>query len=439
MWWLRNVRVVDPSQNIDDKRDVLVRGDKILAMSVELGWEEVQLQAAGDAIEIVDGEGRYLFPGLIDVHTHLREPGREDKESILTGARAAVRGGFTSILAMANTTPVIDQRGLVEFVRSQGQRAGYARVYPIGAVTKNMEGKELVDMVDLARGGAVAFSDDGRAIANAETMRLALEYAKLTGFPIISHCEDADLAEGGVMHWGHTAARLGVKGIPAAAESVMVARDLLLAALTGGKVHLAHISTKESVELIRWAKQQQIDVSAEVNPHHLLFTDEDLTLSSTELKVNPPLRSSADREALLAGLSDGTIDILATDHAPHTEDEKLAPLAEAPFGIASLEVALAAIWKNLVDKDKLTPRRLIEAWSCVPAQRFGLPGGSLKPGTPADLILFDPNYREIISESNLESKGQNTPFLGWELKGFPVMVWVGGRLVQRDRQIIGVS
>ncbi|WP_088228518.1 dihydroorotase [Desulfosporosinus sp. FKB] len=436
MLWLKDVWVVDPSQKLSSPQSVLVKEGKILAISSSMSDEEVQFKAQGEAIETINGQGKFLFPGLIDVHTHLREPGQEDKEDILSGSRAAVRGGFTTILAMANTQPVIDKRALAEFVRLQGERAGYAHVLPIGTVTKGMQGEELVEMADMKEGGVVAFSDDGKNIQNSEVMRLALEYVKLTGLPIISHCEDKYLAGDGLMRRGTASGRMGLKGIPASAESVIVARDLILTEETGGKLHLAHISTAESVELIRRAKARGVNVTAEVNPHHLIFCDEDIHLTDTALKVNPPLASQEDRAALIEGLQDGTIDMIATDHAPHTQAEKARPFAEAPFGIASLETALSAVYQYLVLTGKLSWERVIEAWSHSPAKRFGLKGGTLKPGTSADMVLFDPGYKEVIEPSNLVSKARNTPFLGKTLQGFPVMVWVEGRLVQRNRMLL---
>jgi dihydroorotase, multifunctional complex type len=436
MWWLKEVGLVDPSQTISSPCDVLIKDGKVLDVSSSLTETEVLAKAQGEALEIIDGKGKFLFPGLIDVHTHLREPGQEDKEDILSGSRAAVRGGFTTILAMANTKPVIDSRALVEFVRLQGERAGYAHVLPIGTVTKGMQGSELVEMADMKEGGAIAFSDDGKNIQNAEVMRLALEYAKLTGLPIISHCEDKDLAGDGFMRRGPASGRMGLKGIPASAESVIVGRDLILAEETGGKLHLAHISNAKSVDLIRKAKSRGVDVTAEVNPHHLIFCDEDIKLTDTVLKVNPPLGSQDDREALIEGLNDGTIDMIATDHAPHTQAEKSRPFAEAPFGIASFETALSAVWQHLVLSGRISMDRVIEAWSVTPAQRFGLSGGTLKPGSPADMVLFDPDFSEVIDPATLVSKARNTPFLGKTLKGFPVMVWVEGRIVQRDRTIV---
>lgn len=439
MLWIKNVFVVDPGQGISTVSDVLVKDDRIIEIGSSLQEQDVLVKLKGkDIREIiqVDGEGKYLFPGLVDVHVHLREPGQEDKEDITSGSRAAVRGGFTSILAMANTSPIIDQRALVEFVRLQGQRAGMARVYPIAAVTKGFKGEELAEMMDIIDGGAVGFSDDGKGIQNPEIMRLALEYAKMTGCPIISHCEDNNLAGKGVMRRGKTSARLGLPGIPASAESVMIARDIILTAETGGKIHFAHVSTKKSVEMIRWAKKEGLDVTAEVNPHHLILSDEDVKLTDTSYKVNPPLPSREDQEALLEGLLDGTIDILATDHAPHTWEEKARPFQEAPFGINGLETSLAAVWHHLVKPGQLTADRLVELWSLNPARRFRVTGGTLRPGSPADMLLFDPYYKEIICNDTMESKAQNTPFLNQELQGFPVMTWIEGKLLMKDRKLL---
>ena len=438
MSWIKNVTVIDPSQGMSGINDVLVQSGRIVEVGPKFKTQEVIAKLGlMDIKEVnqIDGEGKYLFPGLIDVHVHLREPGQEDKEDIASGSRAAIRGGFTSIMAMANTSPIIDQRALAEFVKLQAQRAGMAKVYPVSAVTKGFKGQELVEMMDIRDGGAVSFSDDGKGIQNPEIMRLALEYAKLTGCPIISHCEDEALAGKGVMRRGQASARLGLPGIPASAESVMVARDVILAAETGGKLHIAHVSTKESVELIRWAKGEGVDVSAEVNPHHLLFTDEDIKLTDTSYKVNPPLPSREDQQALLEGILDGTIDMLATDHAPHTWEEKARPFQEAPFGINGLETSLAAVWQGLVKPGKITIEKLVELWSVNPSRRFGIPGGTLNPGAQADMIMFDPLYKEVITTDIMESKADNTPFLKKELQGFPVITWVEGRMLMKDRKI----
>lgn len=444
MLWIKNVQLVSPAQGISGKRDILVEDGQVKDIRQRFSKEEImQLQGmeadSGRVKELqeIDGSGKYLFPGLLDVHVHLREPGQEDKEDIQSGTRAAVRGGFTGIISMANTEPVIDQRALVEFVRLQAERSNKAQVYPAAAVTKGFRGQELAEMADLAEGGAVAFSDDGKGIQKGEIMRLALEYAKLTGCPLISHCEDSSLVANGVMRKGEASARLGLPGIPASAENVMVARDALLAGETGGKLHIAHVSTKESVLIIRTAKKYGIDITAEVNPHHLLLTDQDVQLNNSLYKVNPPLPSAQDREALLEGLADGTIDMLATDHAPHTWEEKARPFPEAPFGINALETALAATWQELVKTGKISPEKLVEIWSWNPAKRFNIRGGTLEIGSKADMILFDPEYTEKISTQTMESKAQNTPFLNQALQGFPIMTWVGGRLVMKDRKVLG--
>jgi len=436
MWLIRNVHVVDPAQSLDEVCDVRFDRTIIDIRPSSSGFPE---DKGREGLRTFDAEGKYLFPGLVDAHVHLREPGREDKEDIASGARAAVRGGFTSIMAMANTTPAIDTRGQVEFVLRRGRQAGGARVYPAAALTKGRAGTELVEMVELKRSGAIAFSDDGNGIQQAETMRLALQYAQLTGCPIIAHCEDDSLAARGVMRRGQHSARLGMVGIPAAAESVMVARDILLAKENGGKVHFAHLSTAESIELIRRGKAWGLDLTAEVNPHHLIFCDSDVDLVRTEYKVNPPLPSAEDRDALLAALLDGTIDMLATDHAPHTWEEKNCPFPEAPFGINALETALAAVWTYLVHPGKLPKETLIRSWSWNPARRFNLPGGSLKPGQPADLILFDPQHEEVIGEGIWLSKATNTPFWGQRLRGFAVAAWIDGKIMATRREDLTVD
>ena len=439
MLWIKNAHLVDPAQSISGIRNILVKDGLVQEICEDIS-ESKALQVLGAAslgeINIVEGQGKYLFPGLVDVHVHLREPGLEDKEDIASGSRAAVRGGFTSIMAMANTLPVIDTRAMVEFVRLQGQRAGKARVYTVGAVTKGLKGEELVEMMDMKEGGASAFSDDGKGIQSAEMMRLALEYAKLTGMPIIAHCEDESLAAKGSMRKSETSARLGFKGIPASSESVMVARDIILAGETGGKLHIAHVSSKESVKMIKAGKAQGLDITAEVNPYHLIFTCDDVSLTDTAYKVNPPLPSKEDQEALLQGILDGTIDMLATDHAPHTREEKARPFADTPFGINGLETALAAVWQTFVAKGILSPEKLVELWSLNPARRFGWQAGNLKPGQPADMVLFDPERKEVIDQAEMESKSINTPYLGKEMQGLPVMTWVAGTLVMKDRKVV---
>ncbi|MCL1790759.1 MAG: dihydroorotase [Peptococcaceae bacterium] len=425
MWLIKKAHVVDPAQGIDGICDVLF-DEFILAVGQDLNGED--FLDSSHRLSVIEADGKYLFPGLIDVHAHLREPGREDKEDITSGAKAAVRGGFTTVLAMANTQPVIDNRGLVEYVMSRGEQAQGARVLPVAAVTMDLKGDALVNMAELHKAGAVAFSDDGRGVQRAQTMLLALQYAQLTGCPLISHCEDESLAKGGCMRRGFRSARLGLTGIPAAAESVMAARDILLAQENGGKLHLAHLSTAAAVAALRWGKQQGIDVTGEVNPHHLIFSDDDIGLTQTCLKVNPPLPSAEDRGVLLTALVDGTIDMLATDHAPHTWEEKARPFPEAPFGINGFETALAAVWMSLVEPGKLSVSQLVRAWSLNPARRFGLAGGSLHVDKPADIVLFDPKHTETIGQDVWLSKSTNTPYWDKEMHGFPTAVWVGGSL-----------
>ncbi|MDR1961388.1 MAG: dihydroorotase [Gracilibacteraceae bacterium] len=426
MLWLKNARVVDPAQGISGIRDVFVRDGRILMIGRSIPTDRL---TDGGEPETLDCAGKYLFPGLVDAHVHLREPGQEYKEDIASGSRAAVRGGVTSLICMANTSPVIDSQALVAFVARQGRRAGLAHVYPAAAVTKGMAGEELTEMAELKASGAIAFSDDGRGVQNGEIMRLALEYAKLTGCPVVSHCEDAALAGKGVMRRGRASAALGLAGMPGAAESAMAARDVLLAGETGGKLHLAHVSTRGTLAALRAGKAAGWDVTAEVNPHHLILTDEDVPLTNSAFKVNPPLPSAEDRDALLLALADGTIDMLASDHAPHAWEEKARPFAEAPFGMTALETALPAIWTYLVQPGKLSVERLVDAFARRPAERFALEAGTLRPGMPADMVLFDPEYQEIVTASDMASKSVNTPFLGRTLRGYPVKTWVGGHLV----------
>ncbi|MDR0435097.1 MAG: dihydroorotase [Gracilibacteraceae bacterium] len=425
MLWLKNARVIDPAQGVAGIMDLAARDGRVLSV----GRDIAAGLPDGETAEVIDCAGKYLFPGLVDVHVHLREPGQEEKEDITSGSRAAVRGGVTSLLCMANTEPVIDNQALTALVADRGRRAALARIYPLAAVTKGMAGAELTEMAELKASGAKGFSDDGRGVQNGEIMRLALEYAKLTGCPIVSHCEDAALAGGGVMRRGRASAARGLIGIPGAAESVMAARDVLLAGETGGRLHLAHVSTQGTLAALRAGKAAGWDITAEVNPHHLILTDEDVPLTNSNFKVNPPLPTAEDRDALLAALADGLIDMLASDHAPHTWEEKARPFAEAPFGMTALETALAAVWTYLVRPGKLTAARLIDAYSRRPAERFGLEAGTLKPGAPADMILFDPDWEETVSADNMASKSANTPFLGRRLRGYPIKTWVGGRLV----------
>jgi dihydroorotase len=362
----------------------------------------------------------------------LREPGREDVETVATGARAAAAGGFTAVCAMPNTDPVTDNQAAVGFIVRQAQRAGAARVYPIGAISVRQEGKVLAEFGEMVGAGAIAVSDDGKPVASAQLMRTALEYARTFRIPVIDHCEEPTLAAGGAMNEGIVSAQLGLKGVPAEAEEIMVIRDILLARLTGGHVHLAHMSTRGSVELIRWGKERGIRVTAEVCPHHLSLTEESVRGYDTNAKMNPPLRTAADVEALRDAVKDGTIDLVATDHAPHHYDEKEREFADAPNGIVGLETALAVVVTNLVEKGYLSFPDLVDRMSCAPARIFNLPGGSLKKGAVADITVFDPAAKWKVDPSQFLSKGRNTPYRGMTLVGRAACTIVGGSVVYRS-------
>ncbi|MDH3496661.1 MAG: dihydroorotase [Gemmatimonadota bacterium] len=414
-------RVIDPSRGFDEPADVLLVDGMIAAVGRGFGRP--------DEVELLDVAGLVVAPGLVDVHTHLREPGQEDRETIATGAMAAAAGGFTAICAMPNTDPPIDNQSAVGFVVKQGAAAAGARVYPIGAISLGQRGEQLAEFGELVGAGAVAVSDDGHPVASGHMMRTALEYARTFGIPVADHCEEPTLAARGVMHEGVVATRLGLKGIPAAAEEIMVARDILLARHTGGHVHLCHMSTRGSVELIRRAKEQGSRVTAEACPHHFSLTHEACAGYNTNAKMNPPLREPEDVEAIRRGLKDGTIDCIATDHAPHHYDAKEREFDDAPFGIVGLETALGLGVTTLVDGGVLTLSELLDRMSTVPARVFGLPGGSLAPGQPADIVVFDPAAQWTVDPGRFRSKSRNTPFAGWELRGRVLRTIVGGRLM----------
>jgi dihydroorotase len=373
----------------------------------------------------------HVTPGFIDVHCHLREPGREDVETIATGARAAAAGGFTAVCAMPNTDPVTDNQAAVGFIRAQAAKANASRVYPIGAISVGMNGQQLSEMGEMVAAGAVAVSDDGRPVVSAQLMRTALEYARTFGIPVADHCEEPTLAHGGAMNEGVVSARLGLKGIPSESEEIMVIRDILLARRTGGRVHLCHMSTWGSVELIRWGKERGIPVTAEVCPHHLTLTEERVGQYDTNAKMNPPLRTAADVEALQQGLADGTIDLLVTDHAPHHYDEKEREFADAPNGIVGLETALAINCTYLLHRGIMTMAQMVDAMSCKPAKVFHLPGGTLARGSLGDVTVFDPNRTWTVDPKAFKSKGRNTPYGGHQLTGQARLTVVGGRVVYR--------
>ncbi|HYJ79775.1 MAG TPA: dihydroorotase, partial [Longimicrobiaceae bacterium] len=379
---VRGGRVVDPSQQVDAALDLLLADGKVAALGESL--------SAPDDAEVVDAAGLVVVPGLVDVHVHLRQPGGEHKETIASGALAAAAGGFTSVVAMPNTSPPVDSPGAVGFIRAEGARARGARVYPTGCITLGQLGEQLTEFGELVEAGAVCVTDDGRPVSSAGVMRMALEYAQTFGLPVAVHAEELALSRGGSMNEGVVASRLGLTGIPNAAEDVMIARDLLLAALTGGRLHVQHVATRGGVELIRAAKARGVRVTAEATPHHFTLTDAAVGWYDTNAKMNPPLRSEADRDAVRQGVADGTLDVIATDHAPHHYDEKEQAFEDAPFGIVGLETALGLAYTELVATGVIDLGTLVERMSCAPARCMALPGGTLRPGAPADVALLDP-------------------------------------------------
>src|SRR5437762_5608867 len=416
--------LVDPSQNLNEVGDLLVADGEIAAAGRSI--------EAPDEAEVIDCTGLVVAPGFIDVHCHLREPGREDVETIATGARAAAAGGFTAVCAMPNTDPVTDNQAAVGFIIRQAARAGAARVYPIGAISVGQRGESLAEFGEMVAAGAVAVSDDGRPVASAHLMRTALEYARTFGIPVADHCEEPTLAKGGAMNEGIVSARLGLKGVPAEAEEIMAIRDILLARRTGGHIHLCHMSTRGSVELIRWGKDRHIRVTAEVCPHHISLTEDAVGDYDTHAKMNPPLRTADDVAALQEAVRDGTIDLIATDHAPHHYDEKEREFADAPNGIVGLETALAVIVTNLVEKGYLSFSDLVDRMACTPARLFNLPGGSLKRGAVGDVTVFDPKARWTVDVSKFASKGRNSPYNGMALVGRAACTIVAGSVVYRS-------
>lgn len=417
---IRGGRIVDPGSGLDAVGDVLVEDGRVAAVGGT---------AAVRPDRTVEAGGLVVVPGLIDLHVHLREPGFEAKETIATGLCAAVRGGFTAVCAMPNTDPVNDAPEITELILAAARRAGLARVLPIAAVTRGSKGAELVDMPALVAAGAVAFSDDGRPVTDSRLMRRALVAAAAAGAFVVDHCEDRALFEGGAVNEGAAADRLGLPGIPAAAEDIMVARNIVLAEATGAPVHIAHLSTAGGVRMVLEAKARGVRVTAEATPHHLLLADEDIPGPNPDYKMNPPLRSRSDVAALVEGLRSGAVDVLATDHAPHTAAEKARPFAEAPFGIVGLETAVPLLLDRLVRPGIVSLPRLVELLSTAPARLLGLAAkGRIAPGADADLTLLDLGLETVVDRGRFESKGRNTPFQGWRLRGGPVMTIVGGRV-----------
>ena len=417
-------RIVDPSQDLDGSYDLLIEDGAVAKI-------DGKVQKPKGA-ETIDASGLVVTPGLIDIHVHLREPGQEYKETVRTGTMAAAAGGFTAVACMANTVPVNDNRSVTEHILLEARRCGYARVYPIGAISKGMKGEELAEIGDMVAAGAAAVSDDGLPVMNAELMRRALLYAQHYNIPVIQHAEDLTLTGKGVMHEGEWSTRLGLIGIPGSAEDVMVARDLILTEDTKGRYHVAHLSTARSLDLVRLGRSRGLRVTCEVAPHHLILTDEEIAKTgfSTHCKMKPPLRSERDRAALVEGLVDGTVDCIASDHAPHHRDEKDVEFDKAPFGILGLETTLSLCLDRFVHAGILSLPRLVELLSTGPARVLGIPGGTLKEGSPADVSIFDLDGEVTIAASGFRSKSRNTPFDGWRLRGRPVATVVEGRRVE---------
>lgn len=418
---IKNGRVVSPQDGLDETLDVLIDSGRIVDLKAKL---EVEADRVLDASRLV------VAPGFIDMHVHLREPGQEEKETILTGSRAAARGGFTSVCCMPNTNPVNDNSGVTQYILSEAARRGLVNVLPIAAITRGLQGEQLTDMADLAAVGAAAFSDDGQPVGGSQIMRRAMEYSKLLGALIIDHCEDKSLSEDGVMHEGRLSYLFGLRGIPAAAEEVMIARDIILAESVGARLHIAHLSVRGALPLLRAAKERGLPVSAEVTPHHLFLTDAACQSYDTNFKVNPPLRSAEDVEALTAAVREGLIDVFATDHAPHTAEDKEVEFDKAPFGINGLETAVSLLLDRLVHKNIISLNRLVEMMSVNPARLLKLSRkGRVAAGADADLTLLNLHKESTVDSAQFQSKSRNTPFQGWKLKGLPVTTVVAGRVV----------
>ncbi len=422
---LKGGRVVDPSQNLDAVRDLLLADGKVVALGEGLD--------APDGARTLDCSGLVVTPGLIDVHVHLREPGGEHKETIASGARAAAAGGFTAVCAMPNTDPPIDDPASVGFVVAEGRRAGASRIYPVGCISAGRKGERLALIGEMVDAGAVAITDDGSPVMDSGLMRLALEYATAFGIPVADHPEDVTLSGKGVMNEGLVSARLGLPGKPNIAEEIHIVRDLLLAELTGAHIHLQHVSTSFGVESIRRAKERGVHVTAEASPHHLTLTEAAVEGYRTDAKMNPPLRTETDRAAVRAGLADGTLDVIATDHAPHHYDEKEAAFADAPNGIVGLETAVGIVLTHVVGEGVIDLPTMVERMSCQPARAFKLEGGTLAEGAVADVTVIDPEAVWTVDPAAFLSRSRNTPYDGWELKGRARYTVVGGNVIWEDQ------
>jgi len=424
---IANGRVIDPAQNIDQVVDLWIQRGRI----VDVGPHPHLIPDY-----TIDAVGKIVCPGLIDMHVHLREPGREEDETIATGTAAAIAGGVTSVACMPNTEPPIDNQAAAEFVRMQAQRAGFANVFPIGAISKNREGKELAEIGGLVEGGAVAFTDDGSPVVSSELMRRALEYTKMFDKAILSHSEDLELTRGGVMHEGFESMKLGLRGMPAAAEEIMVYREIALAEITGGRMHILHVSTAGGVELIRQARKRGVRISGEACPHHFTLTDESLRSFDSNFKMAPPLRTKRDVEAILEGLIDGTLEVIATDHAPHAPEKKMRELDLAPNGIIGLETLLPICVQALIETKRLTWPQLILKLTANPARVLSIDRGTLKAGKVADVTIIDPLAEWVIDPNRFHSKSRNCPYAGWKVRGRAAVVIVGGRIKYENGKIV---
>jgi dihydroorotase len=420
---IKNGSVYDSKNGLAGKYDILIEGKKIYAIEAEIKNQSYQ---------VIDAEGKIIIPALIDMHTHLREPGYEEKETVKTGSEAAAAGGFSAVAAMPNTKPIADNPAVVEHMKHKAEKAA-VRVYPIGSITQDSKGEVLSEIGTLAKAGVKALSDDGNPVMNSEIMRRAMEYASAFELPIIDHCEDKNLSQDGVMHEGYYSTIFGLKGIPAAAEEIMVARDIVLAEMTGIHLHIAHLSTEGSLNLVKEAKARGVNITFEVTPHHLLLTDKIIENYNPDAKVHPPLRSQRDKDILVKALKDGEIDVLATDHAPHTFEDKLGEFDYAAFGISGLETALALLYHNFIKTEIIDWDDLLRMYYYKPGEIMKIESEGLKEGARADLLIFNPEREWTVDKKKLKSKGKNTPFVGQKLCGKNELTFVGGKLVYDDQ------
>lgn len=420
---IRGGRIIDPANNLDDRLDILIENGRIYKVDKNL---------KSNNAEVIEADKKIIIPGLIDMHTHLRQPGREDEETIVSGSLAASKGGFTAVAAMPNTDPPMDNESAVEFVLSLSRKAGLIKLYPVGAMTRGLKGEQLSEIGSLVRSGVVAISNDGNPVASAEVMRRALEYSKMYSIAVISHCEDRSLSGNGVMNEGFVSTRFGFKGIPSVAESIIVSRDIQLAHYAKARLHIAHVSTRDSVDIIREARRKGIEVTSETCPQYWTLTDEDARLFDTNTKMNPPLRTKEDVDSIKEALKDGTIDVISTDHAPHASWEKENPWDDAPFGIIGLETALGLVITELVEPGIIDWAGVVKTMSIAPARILGVQDGTLSIGKDADVTIINPDKEWTVNKEEFLSKSNNSPFIGWRLKGVVEWTISRGKIVWRQ-------